>query len=321
MAPSNILLESGTNELEIVEFYLDGVDPDGVKYRWYFGVNVSKVLEIIRLPKITALPSTPHPCVAGTFNLRSKVIPLLDLAIWLGIKVEEGGKPIVIVSEFNRIVNAFLVSGVTRIHRLSWENVEPPSGYVSNFSEHSFTGVVKFSDHIVLLLDMERIIWDINPNLAMQNEPDKEATVERSEAHVYKAMVVDDSTSIRKMIASVLERDGYHVYPDVNGKEAWDRLVSFKEKSLAEARPISDFIHIVVTDIEMPAMDGHNLCRRVKDDPVLKDLPVILFSSLINDALFHKGRSVGADDQVTKPEIGTLTQRAKALIEAKFPVK
>ncbi|MBF0482330.1 MAG: chemotaxis protein CheV [Desulfovibrionaceae bacterium] len=319
MAPSNILLESGTNELEIVEFYLDGVNPEGEKYRWYFGVNVSKVLEIIRLPKITALPSTPHPCVVGTFNLRSKVIPLIDLAIWLNIKVESDGKPIVIVSEFNRIVNAFLVSGVTRIHRLSWENVEPPSSYVADFSEHSFTGVVKFPDHILLLLDMERIIWDINPNLAMQNEPDKEATVEKSDSHVYKALVVDDSTSIRKMIVNTLERDGYQVFSDVNGKEAWDRLVQIKEQSVAANAPISDYLHIVVTDIEMPAMDGHNLCRRIKDDPVLKELPVILFSSLINDALFHKGQSVGADDQVTKPEISTLTQRAKTLIEAKFP--
>jgi two-component system chemotaxis response regulator CheV len=133
-------------------------------------------------------------------------------------------------------------------------------------------------------------------------------------------LVVDDSTSIRKMIVSTLERDGYHVYSDVNGKDAWDRLLQIKEEAVAAGAPINKFLHIVVTDIEMPAMDGHNLCRRIKDDPILKDLPVILFSSLINDALFHKGQSVGADDQVTKPEISTLTQRAKALIEAKFPV-
>jgi two-component system chemotaxis response regulator CheV len=317
MSQTNILLESGTNELEIVEFYIDEVLEDGGAYRSYFGVNVAKVLEIIRKPKVTELPATPHPAVKGTFNLRSRIIPLIDLSTWLGKPMVKTESPKVIVSEFNNITNAFLVSGVTRIHRLNWNQVEPPSGYVASFSANSFTGVIKFEDRIVLLLDMEKIIWDLNPSLAMREDPDDEAKVEAVDGVPFRALVVDDSTSIRKLIASTLLRDGYEVEQDVNGQEAWDRLLAIKKSCSDSGTDILKALSLIVSDIEMPAMDGHNLCKRIKDDPVLRDIPVILFSSLINDKLFHKGESVGADDQITKPEISTLTQRAKGLIEKK----
>ncbi|MBI4807267.1 MAG: chemotaxis protein CheV [Desulfovibrio sp.] len=315
MSQTNILLESGTNELEIVEFYIDEEGEDGSPYRSYFGVNVAKVLEIIRKPKVTEMPNTPHFAVKGTFNLRSRIIPLIDLSVWLDKTLVQNDAPKVIVSEFNNTTNAFLVSGVTRIHRLSWEQVEPPSGYVASFSSNSFTGVVKFDDRIVLLLDMEKIIWDLNPSLAMREDPESEARVESSEDLTYRALVVDDSGSIRKLIVNTLLRDGYLVEQDINGQKAWERLLAIKQQAADEGRDVLEIVNLVVSDIEMPAMDGHNLCKRIKDDPVLRDIPVILFSSLINDKLYHKGVSVGADDQITKPEITQLTQRAKVLIE------
>jgi two-component system chemotaxis response regulator CheV len=315
MSQTNILLESGTNELEIVEFYIDEEGEDGSPYRGYFGVNVAKVLEIIRKPKVTEMPSTPHPAVKGTFNLRSRIIPLIDLSVWLDKALVQNDAQKVIVSEFNNTTNAFLVSGVTRIHRLSWEQVEPPSGYVASFSSNSFTGVVKFEDRIVLLLDMEKIIWDLNPSLAMREDPDGETKVESTDDLTYRALVVDDSGSIRKLIVNTLLRDGYTVEQDINGQKAWERLLAIKQKASDEGRDVLEIVNLIVSDIEMPAMDGHNLCKRIKDDPVLRDIPVILFSSLINDKLYHKGVSVGADDQITKPEITQLTQRAKALIE------
>jgi two-component system chemotaxis response regulator CheV len=315
MAQTNILLESGTNELEIIEFYIDeAVGPDEKPYRAYYGVNVAKVLEIIRLPKVTGMPQTPHPCVIGTFNLRSRVIPLIDLSMWLGKPMARDANTKVIVSEFNRVINAFMVSGVTRIHRLSWSEVEPPSGYVATFAANNFTGVVKFSDHIVLLLDMEQIIWDLNPALAMRTEREKAAAaIPEPERSSHKTLVVDDSNSIRRLIASYLEKDGFEVVQDINGQNAWERLLGWKAEA-AKGTPLSHNVNLVVTDIEMPSMDGHTLCRKIKDDPVLKALPVVLFSSLINDQLYHKGLSVGADDQVTKPEVGTLAERARKLI-------
>lgn len=317
MAQTNILLESGTNELEIIEFYIDeATAPDAKPYRAYYGVNVAKVLEIIRLPKVTEMPQTPHPCVIGTFNLRSRVIPLIDLSLWLGNPMARDESTKVIVSEFNKVINAFMVSGVTRIHRLSWAEVEPPSGYVASFAANNFTGVVKFSDHIVLLLDMEQIIWDLNPALAMKTERERaEAAIPEPERSSYKTLVVDDSNSIRRLIASYLEKDGFEVTQDINGQNAWERLLAWKAEAAQSGRPLADTINLIVTDIEMPSMDGHTLCKNIKDDPVLKDLPVVLFSSLINDQLYHKGLSVGADDQVTKPEVGTLAERARKLIE------
>lgn len=315
MAQTNILLETGTNELEIIEFYIDEeTEPGGKPYRAHYGVNVAKVLEIIRLPKVTGMPQTPHPCVIGTFNLRSRVIPLIDLSLWLGKPMARDENTKVIVSEFNKVINAFMVSGVTRIHRLSWSEIEPPSGFVSTFAANNFTGVVKFPDHIVLLLDMEQIIWDLNPALAMRTEREG-APVPASGPSAYKVLVIDDSNSIRRLIASFLEKDGFEVVQDVNGQAAWERLLKWKAEETGGIRPLRDNIDLVVSDIEMPAMDGHTLCRMVKEDPVLKSLPVVLFSSLINEQLFHKGLSVGADDQVTKPEVGTLAERARKLIE------
>jgi len=319
MTQTNILLETGTNELEIIEFYIDEATEPGVKpYRAYYGVNVAKVLEIIRLPKVTGMPQTPHPCVIGTFNLRSRVIPLIDLSLWLGKPMARDETTKVIVSEFNKVINAFMVSGVTRIHRLSWQEVEPPSGYVASFAANNFTGVVKFPDHIVLLLDMEQIIWDLNPALAMRTEREQAAAaILEHDRSAYKTLVVDDSNSIRRLIASYLEKDGFEIIQDINGLDAWNRLLQWKDEAVKGTKPLSANVSLVVTDIEMPAMDGHTLCRNIKDDPVLKELPVILFSSLINDQLYHKGLSVGADDQVTKPEVGTLAERARKLIEAR----
>jgi two-component system chemotaxis response regulator CheV len=139
---------------------LDERLPSGEKYTGYYGVNVAKVLEIIRMPKVTELPQTPHPSVMGTFNLRNKVVPLVDLCTWLGKERYPSDADKVVVTEFNNVVNAFLVSGVNRIHRLSWERIDPPNRQVSVFSGESVTGVVRMEDRVRFILDMEKIIGD-----------------------------------------------------------------------------------------------------------------------------------------------------------------
>ncbi|MDK2957426.1 MAG: two-component system, chemotaxis family, chemotaxis protein CheV [Desulfovibrionales bacterium] len=314
-ANTNILLESGTNELEIVEFFIDETDPrTGEEYRGYYGVNVAKVLEIIRMPSVTNMPEIPHPAVLGAFNLRDKIIPLIDLASWLNKDLIDNPNHKVIVSEFNEVTNAFLVSGVTRIHRISWEQVEPPDMNVARFSNQSITGVVRFENRIILILDMEKIVGDLNPSLAMHfEEPIPEEALPQQEA--YKALISDDSTSIRRMIGSLLESAGFEVTRTINGKMAWDALQDYKARSEQEGRPITDYVNVIISDIEMPVMDGHNLTKRIKEDPVLQHIPVILFSSLITERLRHKGESVGADDQVSKPDITSLTNRALSLIQ------
>jgi two-component system chemotaxis response regulator CheV len=315
MSQTNILLESGTNELEIVEFTIDELGDDGKVYRGHYGVNVAKVLEIIRMPQVTEMPEASHPCVMGAFNLRSRIIPLVDLASWLGKRTKENDAQKVIVTEFNNVINAFLVSGVNRIHRISWEQVEPPSRHLSDYTASSITGVVKFEDRIILILDMERIIADLNPNLALSLE-DKVDEDDQDDREI-NVLIADDSTMIRRTIGRGLEKMGFVVERTTNGKEAWDRLLDIKKRAEDENRPITDLLNIIVSDIEMPVMDGHNLCKRIKDDPVLGQLPVILFSSLITDRLRHKGETVGADDQISKPDITTLARRIRSLLADK----
>lgn len=325
---TDILLEAGTNELEIVEFYLDeepkaeegqelnqeeSETPEGEKKlrKGYYGINVAKVLEIIRMPEVTEMPEVSHPSVLGAFNLRSRIIPLLDLSMWLKKKRVEIEPPKVIVTEFNSVTSAFMVSGVTRIHRISWEDVEAPNRYVSALSSDSITGVVKFDDRIVFILDLERIVSELNPQMRLKLDDNFETAGHSG----YKALIADDSPLIREMIRDMLGQAGYRVEKTNNGRECWERLLEIKQMAKQDNRPITDFVQVVVSDIEMPMMDGHHLCKRIKEDPVLRELPVILFSSLITDKLRHRGETVGADDQISKPEITQLARRAQALIE------
>ncbi len=314
MSHTNILLEAGTNELEIVEFYLEEELENSVdgSYHGYYGVNVAKVLEIIRMPKVTELPEVQHPSVLGAFNLRNQIIPLVDLSLWLGKKRTGKAEAKVIVTEFNNVTTAFMVSGVNRIHRISWEEVEPPNEYMASLSGNSVNGVVKMENRIIFLLDLEKIVADLNPQLRMRLD---EAMDWGNNPH-YRAMICDDSTLIREMIKDLLQKANFDVEAHSTGKGVWDRLVEIKAKAAEEGRRITDYVEVVVSDIEMPSMDGHNLCRKIKEDPELKQIPVILFSSLITDKQLHKGEAVGADAQISKPEISAVATRSIALIQA-----
>ena len=312
---TNILLEAGTNELEIVEFYLEEPQTgDEEAYKGYYGVNVAKVLEIIRKPKITEMPQVSHPSVLGAFNLRDQIIPLVDLAHWLNKKHGDKEPPKVIVCEFNNVTTAFMVSGVTRIHRISWEEVEAPNKYMSSLASNSITGVVRLEGRIIFILDLEKIVAELNPELGLRF--DENVTWEADTQ--YRAIIADDSTLIREMIGDLLHRANFLVEKTSHGGECWERLQHIKEIALAENRPVTDYVQVVISDIEMPNMDGHNLTKRIKEDPVLKDLPVILFSSIITDKLRHKGETVGADDQISKPEITYVARRAMALIKERI---
>ncbi|MGL1862773.1 MAG: chemotaxis protein [Pseudodesulfovibrio sp.] len=311
MSETNILLESGTNELEIVEFFLDEARPSG-DYRGFYGINVAKVLEILQMPELTDMPEVSHPAVLGAFNLREEIIPLIDLAGWLGKKRIQKEVPKVIVTEFNRTKSAFLVSGVTRIHRINWKEVEAPTGYVSSLTLNSITGVVKFTDRIIFILDMEKVCADLNPNALAVEEPTPILKKEIKRRAI-KAVVADDSTMARKMITGILEKAGVTVTPLENGALAWQQLLSYKKTAAERNIPLQELVDIVVSDIEMPAMDGHSLTRRIKEDSTLKALPVILCSSIITETLHHKGIAVGADDQVSKAELGELVARVNTL--------
>ena len=234
--------------------------------------------------------------------------------MWLGkTHPASEDQPKTIVTEFNNVTTAFMVSGVNRIHRISWERVEPPNKYVAAVSNNTVIGVVKLEDRIVFLLDLEKVVADLNPKLGLRLD-DLGADWTNTG---YKALVADDSALVREMLRDLLEKAGFAVEVVSNGRAAWDRMEEFKRRAEETGCDINDFVHVMVSDIEMPVMDGLNLTHRIKTDPVLKKLPVVLFSSLITDKLRHKGVSVGADDQISKPEVTQLAQRALALIKAR----
>ncbi len=316
MAKSEILLEAGTNELEIIEFYIDEVQPGGgAPARGYYGINVAKVLEVIESPRLQPQEAAVHPCFLGTIPLRDLILPVLDLGVWLNIDKAPSNHEVILVTEFNKTITGFLVSGVTQIHRVSWSDVKPPSHYLTTMEENCITAMVEFEDHFVLLLDLEKILLELDPGMSRQDG------VEPTRAEIsLKALIVDDSTTLRYIIKGKLEDANFKVDTLNDGEQAWQFLQNLKARAQKQGVRVVDLLDILISDIEMPRMDGYALTKRIKEDPVLKDLPVMLFSSMISKELRHKGESVGADDQVSKPEFVTLAQRSMDLISRNRPL-
>jgi two-component system, chemotaxis family, chemotaxis protein CheV len=288
-ADSHILLQSDTNELEIVEFCID----EGT-HQNYFGVNVAKVREIIRRPELTTAVSSP-PALAGMMCLRNNVIPVIDLAMVLSRNPDKVADRIVVL-EFNQVTIGVLVNSVSRIYRLSWERVERPT----RVCESAYiTSLVKMEDRIILILDFERIIADLCESSAMKAVDNQ--ILEESDMAGRKILVADDSSFIRNSICGTLQKAGYIVEEAVDGEEAWLLI----EKKLASG---SFDIDILITDIEMPRMDGLHLTSRIRKDGRLADLPIYIFSSLASDDNIRKWQSIGANGILTKPDLPRLVQ-------------
>ncbi|WP_456275696.1 chemotaxis protein [Bacillus sp. AK128] len=293
-----ILLESGTNELEIVEFTI-GENK--------FGINVIKVKEIIQPAPVTKIPRS-HPNIEGIIDIRGEVLPVVDVAKALGYPVSS--QPVhdkFIVAEFNKTKMVFHVHSVSQIHRISWEDIEKPSEMYQGL-ESQIIGVVKQEQGMILLLDFEKIVVDINPSSGITM--DRIAALGKRERSTKKLMVVEDSSLLRKLIQDTLTEAGYtNLTFFENGKEALLYLDQLKAQNV-----VKEELQIIITDIEMPQMDGHHLTKVVKEDATLSMLPVVIFSSLITEDQLHKGKQVGADAQISKPEIAELVQKIDQLI-------
>ena len=309
---TDILLESGTNELELIEFFVDEI-VDGEVHRNYYGVNVAKVLEVVEAPPgLEPVESAKHESFLGTIPLRDVILPIIDLAIWLGVERAENEHESIIVTEFNNVVTGFRVSGVTQIHRLNWGDIVPPNKVFSTLPSNCMNGTVQINDHFTLVLDLERALEEFNADYA-RHVDDIEAHFEEQ----YHVLLVDDSTSVILFLKNVFEKANFITTLAKNGEEGWERLVQFKKDDAAGETDPEKIIDVVVADVEMPVMDGYTLTRKIKEDDELKKLPVVLFSSLISDSSFHKGEAVMADAQVTKPEFVELADRVAILIEEK----
>ncbi len=314
MNQTSILLESGTNELEIIEMFLLEPGAGGEPEPQYFGVNVAKVLEIIEAPaQLEPSPSATHKSFLGVIPLRDMVLPVVDLSIWLDVPRVPTRHETVIVTEFNGVKSGFLVSGVTMIHRVGWADVEPPSRMLANLPGNCITGTVRLGDHFALLLDLERALVE----LGAVNVELPDHAVEKDPVRPLNIMLVDDSTSVRFLLKRNFETAGFEVQALGNGEEAWNQLLELKAEAARQKKSITAMLDAVISDVEMPRMDGYTLTRNIKADAELSRLPVVLFSSLISPSQLHKGQSVGADVQVTKPEFGGLTVQVRKLIETR----
>ncbi len=297
---SNILLESGTNELEILEFTLGGNR---------YGINVAKIREILSYQPVTPIPHS-NPSVEGIFMPRDIMITVISLKRCIGIpENDDEKKGLFIITNFNKLNVAFHVDEVLGIHRVSWQSIIKPDSTINNDSGVS-TGVVKLQDNLIVILDFERIVTDISPETGLKiSDVEEYQGRERRDCQI---LVAEDSPFLSKLITDCLKKAGYtKIIVTANGQEAWDRVCEYKQNGT-----LDDMVHCVITDIEMPLMDGHRLTKLMKTDEELKHIPLIIFSSLVNDEMRRKGEQLGADAQLTKPEIGDLVRTIDALIEA-----
>ena len=290
---TNILLETGTNELEILEFIIAGNS---------FGINVAKITELMQRQEVQEMPLS-HPCVEGVFQPRNEVYTIVDLAKYLGHgPSEEPEKDIFIISNFNRMNIAFHVHAVESIFRISWQDIEKPDSIIYGGQEGVVTGIAKANGRIISILDFEKITFDISPETGIDlNEVKVYSGVDRENTPI---VVAEDSALLRNMLSEALHTSGYSNLTILNnGEEAWDYISQFKHDG-----SILSKVSCLITDIEMPKMDGHRLTKLIKTDVVLREIPIIIFSSLIDENMHKKGLEVGADEQLSKPEIGSLVK-------------
>ncbi|MBQ8982991.1 MAG: chemotaxis protein CheV [Lachnospiraceae bacterium] len=296
---NKILLESGTNELEVLEFEVSGN---------HYGINVAKVEEILTMQKITPVPNS-HPSIEGMFMPRGKIITVMNLYHILGFPDEGSDHDMLIVTNFNNLNIGFRVHQVMGIHRVSWNDIIKPDATINGAGAGMSTGIIKYNDDLIMILDFERIVEEICPETSLKvSEIDRLGDRPRNEVPI---LIAEDSPMLSKMIQDSLEKAGYtNLTIKANGQEAWDVITTLKKNN-----GVQYGVKLLITDIEMPVMDGHRLVKLVRDDDELKDIPIVIFSSLINEDMKRKGDLLGANAQVSKPEIGMLVHIIDDLLE------
>lgn len=296
---NGILLESGTNELEILEFKVGNHS---------YGINVAKVKEILPYRKPTPVPNS-HKFIEGIFMPRDYIITIVDLTKSLGFPSKiDTSSDMYIVTNFNQLHVAFHVDRVVGIHRVSWEDIKKPDDTLNNAGSSVATGIIKLDENLIIVLDFEKIVTDISPETGLKVS---DVNDRRSEKRIEKPILIaEDSALLNKLLHECLSKAGYvNLTSTMNGLEAWNKLNEYKEKNNVEEN-----VACVITDIEMPQMDGHRLLKLMKDDTVLERIPVVIFSSLINEEMKNKGKALGAHAQLSKPDIGQLVEKLDEIL-------
>lgn len=304
-------LKVGSNEMELVDFRIFKEEEDGV-YEGIYGINVSKVREIIKLPKLTDLPGTPE-FIEGIFDLRSVVIPVVNLAKWMKIKEPQSAEKNsrVIITEFNNVLIGFIVHEAKRIRRISWADIEPAS-FMSNSSSvegSKITGVTRIEgNNVLLILDLESVIQDLG-----LYEPDTQFTAADNETFSGLALVLDDSSTARKIVKEALVKMGFDVLEAMDGKEGLEKLDELYE---LYGEDLSKNLKIIISDVEMPRMDGFHFAANVKEDGRFSKIPIVFNSSISDHFSEDRGVEAGGEAYLVKFKASSFYNEVARVIRA-----
>ncbi|MGE4419635.1 MAG: chemotaxis protein [Sulfurimonas sp.] len=304
-------LKVGSNEMELVDFRIFKQEDDRV-YEGIYGVNVSKVREIIKLPKLTELPGTPE-FIEGIFDLRNVVIPVVNLAKWM--KIEEPADSQkdyrVIITEFNNVLIGFIVHEAKRIRRISWADIEPAS-FMSDgatLDGSKITGVTKIEgDNVLLILDLESVVQDLG-----LYEPDTQFESIESETFSGMALILDDSSTARKIVKEALIKMGFDVLEAMDGEEGLERLNELYE---LYGDKISDTLKIIISDVEMPRMDGFHFAANAKEDSRFKSIPIVFNSSISDHFSENRGVEAGGEAYLVKFKASSFYNEVARIVRA-----
>lgn len=298
---------AGTNKLEILMFTL-GMDNRSQR-REIFGINVFKVREVMRIPPITQAPEMP-PAVEGMVSLRGQLVPVIDLAKYTGMQTD--AKPgIMIVTEYNGHTQGFLVEAVDTILRLDWASMKVPPDMLNAQMGGLVTAVTELSDgRLVMMMDVEKVLAEtghFNDDLELKG-------ISPLEVPGRTVLFADDSAIARKQVAATLDALQANYIVTINGRQAWEELLRIANRAEATGVPVSQFIQVILTDVEMPEMDGYMLTRKIKSDRRFAGIPVLMHSSLSGTSNQQLGRAVGVDEYVSKFEPHKLAQTIRRLL-------
>lgn len=297
---------AGTNKLEILLFTL-GIDQRTGR-RESFGINVFKVREVMKTPPVTAVPEMPAG-VEGMVSLRGQLVPIVDLAKFCGID-PNGQRDIMIVTEYNGHTQGFLVEAVDTILRLDWSQMRVPPDMLTSKMGGLVTAVTEVEqDKLIMMLDVEKVLSETTgydeESIYRSIEPiDRDLTV----------FYADDSSVARRQIERTLASMGVKGIAAVNGRAAWDELDRIAQSAEATGRKVWEILHLVLTDVEMPEMDGYILTKKIKSDARFDGVPVMMHSSLSSMSNQTLGRSVGVDAYVPKFEPHRLADSIRAML-------
>ena len=300
---------AGTNRLEVLMFQLNQKDGEESQL---FGINVFKVKELLTVPPLRSVPMSTN-YIKGLANIRGTSVPVIDLMEYCGFESDTPAN-ILILTEYNNTSQGFLVHDVDNIVRLAWSDVHEPPDIFMGVNASVVTGVSELGNKkLLLILDIEKILADVLGKM----EEKEGNTIDIAPEGILTGKTVffaDDSAVARKQLEDLLTRMGADMIISTDGGQAWEKLQQIADRADTDGKPVTDYINTIITDVEMPRMDGYMLTKHVKEDPRFSGIPVIMHTSLSSESYQRLGEKVGVDTYVSKFNTKQLSSTLEQLI-------